>query len=120
MNEHFIRGIRAKFGIPDPPQTPDIGQNSDRGISDFRISRQSLIKSNDIDMKLGPVTKLDKRNKITSKKIDSNVMSASSDVIVIFPNYDQFGPTWKPDSGRLVCKTYILITQQTFVLMKTS
>ena len=38
VNEHFIRGIRAKFGIPDPPQTLDIGQNSDRGISDFRIS----------------------------------------------------------------------------------
>ena len=46
------------------------------GISDFRISGQSLIKGNchnsrtsdDIDMKLGPVTKLDKRNKTTSKK----------------------------------------------------
>ena len=52
-------------------------QNSDGGISDFRISGQSLIKENyhnfrtgdDIDMKLGPITKLNKRNKITSKKI---------------------------------------------------
>ena len=67
---------------------------------------------NDIDMKLGPVTKLDKRNKITSKKIDSDVMSAISDVIVIFPYYDQFGPTWKPDSGSLVCKTYIFINSK--------
>ena len=56
-------------------QSPDIGLNSDGSISDFWISGQSLIKenchnsrtSNDIDMKLGPVTKLDKRNKITSK-----------------------------------------------------
>ena len=28
-------------------------------------------------MKLGPVTKLDKRNKITSKKFDDEVMSAN-------------------------------------------
>ena len=59
------------------PQSPDIRQKSDRGIFDFRISGQSLIKENchnsrtsdDIDMKLGPVTKLDKRNKTTSKKL---------------------------------------------------
>ena len=35
-------------------------------------------------MKLGPVTKLDKINKTTLKKIDDYVMSANSDVIVIF------------------------------------
>ena len=59
------------------PRFPDIGQNSDGGISDFQISGQSLIKRNchssrisdDTDMKLGPVTKCDKRNKITSKKL---------------------------------------------------
>ena len=62
------------------------------GISDFRISGQSLIKENcynartidDIDMKLRPVTKRDKRNKTTSKKFDDDVMSGNSDVIVIF------------------------------------
>ena len=43
--------------------------------------------SNDIDMKLGPVTKLDKRNKVTLKKFDDDVISANSDVIVIFPIY---------------------------------
>ena len=36
----------ANFGIPDSPQCPDIGQNSDGGISNFRISGQSLIKEN--------------------------------------------------------------------------
>ena len=35
-------------------------------------------------MKLGPVTKLDKKNKTTSKKIDFDVMSENCDVIVIF------------------------------------
>ena len=45
-------------------QSTDIGQNPDDGISDFWISGQSLIKencriSNDIDVKLGPATKLD-------------------------------------------------------------
>ena len=59
------------------PQSPDIEQNSDGVISNFQISDQSLIKENcrnsrtsdDIDMKLGPVTKLDKRNKTTLKKL---------------------------------------------------
>ena len=60
-------------------------------------------------MKLGPVTKLDKRNKTTSKKFDDDVMSENCDVIVIFPIYSQFGAIWKPDSGRIVCKTYIFI-----------
>ena len=31
------------------------------------------------------------------------------DVIVIFPIYGQFGEIRKPDSGRIVCKTYIFI-----------
>ena len=65
--QYFIRDIRVKFGIPNLPQSPDIEQNSDEGISDFRIFGQSLIKENchnsrtsdDIDMKLGPVTKSD-------------------------------------------------------------
>ena len=60
-------------------------------------------------MKLGPVTKLDKRSKTTSKKIDDDVISANCDVIVIFSIYGQFGTIRKPDSGCIVCKTYILI-----------
>ena len=60
-------------------------------------------------MKLGPVTKFDKRNKKTSKKFDENVMSASCDVIVIFSIYSQFGAIWTSNSGRIVCKTYIFI-----------
>ena len=50
------------------PQSPDIGQKSDEDISDFWISSQSPIMvnchnsrtSHSIDMKSGPVTKLDK------------------------------------------------------------
>ena len=57
------------------PPCLDTGQESDGGISDFRISGHSLIKENchnsktsdDIDIKLGPVTKLDTRNMTTSK-----------------------------------------------------
>ena len=60
-------------------------------------------------MKFGPVTKLDKKNKTTSKKIDDEVMSANWDVIVIFPIHSQFGAIRKPDSGRIACKTYIFI-----------
>ena len=46
IQQHFIRDIRPKFGIPNSPQSADIGQNSDGGISNFRISGQSLIKEN--------------------------------------------------------------------------
>ena len=60
-------------------------------------------------MKLGPVTKLDKRNKTTSKKFDDGVMSENCDVIVIFPIFGQFGAIQKPDSRCTVCKTYIFI-----------
>ena len=44
-----------------------------------------------------------------SRKIDNDAVLASSDVIVIFPIYGQFGAIWRPDSGRMVCKTYIFI-----------
>ena len=58
-------------------------------------------------MKLRPVTKLDKRNKTTSKKFDVDVMSENCDVIVIFRIFGQFGGIWRPDSGHRVCKRYI-------------
>ena len=58
-------------------------------------------------MKLGPVTKLDNRKKNNVKKLDDDVMSANFDVIVIFPIYSQFEVFREPDSGRIVCKTYI-------------
>ena len=53
-------------------------------------------------MKLGPVTKLDKRNTVGPKK-------ANCDIIVIFQIYDQFGAIQKPDPGFHVCDTYIFI-----------
>ena len=60
-------------------------------------------------MKLGPVTTLDRRNKIILKKFDDDVMSANCDAIVIFPIYGQFGAIRKRDFGGTVCKTYILL-----------
>ena len=36
-------------------------------------------------------------------------MSKNCDIIAIFPICDQFGAIWKPDSGCIVCKTYIFI-----------
>ena len=68
-------------------------------------------------MKFGPVTKLDKRNTATSAKNDDYVMSANCDVIVIFPIYGQFGAIRKPNSRRMVCKTFSLIV--IFCLTKT-
>ena len=51
--------------------------------------------SDDIDMKLGPVTKLGKKNKTLPKDFNDDLMSEKCDVFVI--------------SGRIVCKTYISI-----------
>ena len=65
-------------------------------------------------MKVGPVTKLDKRNKTISEKFDKYVMSKSYDVIAIFLIYGQYGVIWKPDSGRIVCETYIFINSNLF------
>ena len=84
-------------------------------ISGFLV--KSLIKENchnsrtsdDIDRKLGPVTKLYKNNKTTSKKFEDDVMSENCNAIVIFSIYDQFGAIRKPDSQCRVCKTYVFI-----------
>ena len=100
----------------------DLGRNPDGGISDFQISDQSLVKENcpnsptndDIDIKLGPVTKIDKRNKIQSKKFDYDVMSENYDVNAIFPIYGQFGAILKPDPERIVYETYIFIISNLF------
>ena len=60
-------------------------------------------------MKLGPATKLDKRNNTTSKKFDDDVMSENCDVIAIFLIYGQFRAILKPDFGCRVCKKYVFI-----------
>ena len=90
------------------PQSPDIGQNPDGGISDFRISGQFLIKENCHNSRtsddVGPVTKLDKRNKTMSKKLDDDAMLENCDAIVIFQIFGQFGAVRRPDSGHRVCK----------------
>ena len=57
-------------------------------------------------MKLGPVTKLDKRNKTTSKKFDVNVASENCDVIIFFCTFGEFGAVRRPDFGHRVCKSY--------------
>ena len=47
-------------------------------------------------------------------------MWKNCDVISIFPIYNQFGAIRKPDSGRIVYKTYILINSSSaFDLTKT-
>ena len=60
-------------------------------------------------MKLGPVPKIDKKNKTTSKEIDDDVMKEKCDIIAIFPIYVQLGAIRKPDSGRIICKTFTFI-----------
>ena len=83
IQQHLTKDICDKFSISYSHQSPDIGQNSDGGISDFRISGQPLIKenyhnsrtSNDIDVKLGQVNKLEKTNTTILKKSDDGALS---------------------------------------------
>ena len=69
-------------------------------------------------MKLTPVTKIDKRNKTTPKRFDDDVISKNCDAIAIFPIYGQFGAIRKPDPGRIICKTYILINSSNLLSYK--
>ena len=62
-------------------------------------------------MKLEPVTKLDNRNTVSSKKVDDDFMWTNCGFIVIFPISGKFEAIRKPDSGRMVRKTYIFISR---------
>ena len=46
-------------------------------------------------------------------------MSENFDVITVFPIYGQFGAIQKPDSERIVCKTYIFIKPFILQWLKT-
>ena len=104
IQQHLIRDIRAKFGISNLSRFPDIRQNSVGGISNFRISGQSLIKENchnsrtrdDIDMKLGPVTKPNKRNETTSK----NLAIKSYRHIITLLFFPDLWPIWSNREAR--------------------
>ena len=44
IQQLLIRDTHAKFDIPNLPQPPNMGQNSDRGLFNFRISGKILYK----------------------------------------------------------------------------
>ena len=69
-------------------------------------------------MKLGPVTKRDKKNKTASKKCDVDVMSENCDVIVIFQFFGQFGAIWRPDSGHRVYVFSYVFSKSNFLSYK--
>ena len=65
--------------------------------------------SDDIVMKLASVTKLDKRNKTTSKKLMMTSYQQTVTSFSFFRIYGQLGAIQTPDSGCRVCETYISI-----------
>ena len=88
----FYQKCSSQVGTSNSFQSPHIGQNSDGDISKLKISGQSLIKENchnsrtndNIDMKLGPVTKLDKRNIITSKNFTMTIFQKIGTTLSFF------------------------------------
>ena len=53
-----------------------------------------------------------------SKILKDDVMSTNSDIITIFPTYDQFGAIQKPDSGRMVGEICIFNRKEGVFLKK--
>ena len=48
-------------------------------------------------MKLGPISKLDKKHTTTLKQIGDGVMSTNCDIIVFFPTYGQMEAKFQTD-----------------------
>ena len=116
-NYLFITDILAKFCIPNLPQSADIGQTPDRGIFDFQISGQSFINENcdnsitghDTDIKLGPVTKPNRRYMPMLKTMTMTLFQEILMSLSLFPIYGQFTAIRKPHSWGMVYKSYIFI-----------
>ena len=69
---------------------------------------QNSRTNDDIDLKLEPVTKLDKRHTI-SKKFDNDIVLGNFDVIITFTISGCFRANWNPDYGHMVYDLYIFI-----------
>ena len=60
-------------------------------------------------MKLRPVTKLGKSNAATLKNVNEDIISTNCSFFVNLSIYGKSEANRKPDSGRMICITYILI-----------
>ena len=101
--QNFVSMTRSSLQISDKIQTKI------KFRLKFRQNCRNFRTSDDIGMRLGPVTKLDKRNKIISKKNDDEAMSENCDVILIFHFLGLFGAVQNLDSGHRVRKTHFFI-----------
>ena len=85
-------------------------------VNSLSIKRQFDKPQRDMTMEPNESIKIyTLQEKQRQKKIDDDVMSKNCDVIAIFPFCGQFGAIWKPDSGCIVCKTYILINSNLYL-----
>ena len=82
---HFVSLTRISLYISGKTQTGPF-PISGFLVKPYKKNCHNSKTSDDINMELGPVTKRDKRNKITSKEFDDYVFLANNDVIVIFSN----------------------------------
>ena len=128
-NSFFFVKIRSmQFGFQDCKQVGFFIKHSRSNVA-MKFLRLLLLivkenchnsrTSNDIDVKLGSVTKLNKWSKTRSKKFDDDVMTANCDVSVIFlqfiANLGPFGSRIPDESS--VKRTFSL--KENFYLTKT-
>ena len=104
----------CQIWCPNLMQSSDIRQNSDKSISYFRsIPCHNCRTSNDIDMKLGPVTKLDNKNMTTSKKKKKKKWTMIS-CQQIMSSFFLWYMADLGQSGCMVCNSYIFINVNFF------
>ena len=110
---HFIWNIHIKFSIHNSPslQTSKRTQTGLSPISGFLL--KPLMNKNchnsrttDNGMKLWSVPKLVRRNTVTLKMFDDDVLSANYDVIINLPICDWFGAIHNSDYGCMICDFY--------------
>ena len=80
---------------------------------EFCSIQQDSRTSNDIGMKLGPVTKLEKTKKTKSRMFDVDIMSENCHIVVIFCFFGQFGAVGRPDSKSYVFSNSDLLCYET-------
>ena len=118
--QHVIKKIYDKFGVTNSIQSRDTDKNSERVIFDFGIFCQSFINENfhnqttsrDIDMKLGPVIKLNNKSTVKPKQTDDDVMQANFNPLFSFKTKDNLQPfeNLYPDAWSIKLTFSIIVT----------
>ena len=112
VSNFWLETLVLNFAFAKLPQSPYTRPNSDEVTSNFRLSGHNSKTSKEIDVKLGPVTKLDKRNMETSKNLS---MTSCQQIVTSFlsfkfiANLGKFG-SQIPDAWSAILTFSLIVT----------